>query len=65
MAIIRDSTDIDNISFLLDYCSKRPELYNEIVNHLYQRFHLRAAEITLLVTYYVSEEQRKWQQEQD
>ena len=58
MAIIKDSTDIDNIQFLLDYCSKRPELYNEVANHLYERFHIRSAEISLLVTYYVAEERR-------
>ena len=59
MAIIKDSTDIDNIQFLLDYCSIRPELYNEIANHLYERFHMRSAEISLLVTYYVAEERRR------
>lgn len=59
MAVIKDSTDIDNIAFLLDYCSKRPELYNEVSNHLNSRFHIRAAELSLLVTYYVSEERRK------
>ena len=58
MAIIKDSTDIDNIQFLLDYCSKRPELYNEVANHLYERFHIRSAEISLLVTYCVAEERR-------
>ena len=59
MAIIKDSTDLDNIQFLLDYCSKRPELYNEIAQHLYERFHMRSAEISLLVTYYVAEERRR------
>ena len=59
MAIIKDSMDIDNIGFLLDYCSKRPELYNEIFNHMYQRFNIKSAELSLLVTYYVAEERRK------
>lgn len=59
MVQINDNTDIDNIGFLLEYCSKFPELYNEISNHLYQRFHLQAAEISLLVTYYVAEERRR------
>lgn len=61
MAVIKDSTDVDNIGFLLDYCSKRPELYNEVSSHLYSRFHISSAELSLLVTYYVSEERRKWQ----
>lgn len=58
MAKITDNTSIENIGFLLDYCSKYPELYNEIANHLYQRFGIRGAEIVLLVTYYVAEERR-------
>ena len=45
----------DNIRFLLDYCSKRPDLYNKIANDLCENFNIRAAEIALLVTYYVSE----------
>ena len=59
MAIIEDHTDILNIGFLLDYCSKRPELYNEVANHLASRFDIRSAEVSLLVTYYVAEERRK------
>ena len=53
------STSNANIGFLLNYCSKIPELYNEVANHLYQRFGIRTAEISLLVTYYVAEERRK------
>lgn len=49
----------ENIGFLLDYCSKIPELYNEVSNHLYERFGIISAEATLIVTYYVSEERRK------
>lgn len=49
----------ENIGFLLDYCSKIPELYNEVSNHLYDRFGIISAEATLIVTYYVSEERRK------
>lgn len=51
--------DKERIQFLLDYCSKHPELYNEVANHLYSRFAIQGAEITLLVTYYVAEERRK------
>ena len=49
----------ENIAFLLDYCSKIPELYNEVSNHLYERFGIISAEATLIVTYYVAEERRK------
>lgn len=48
-----------NKKFLIDYCMKHTELYNEVANHLYNRFGIQAAEITLLVTYYVAEERRK------
>lgn len=53
-----------NISFLLNYASKCPELYNEVSNHLYKRFGLQGAELTLLVTYYVAEERRKHEVDQ-
>ena len=49
----------ENIAFLLDYCSKNVEVYNEVANHLCQRFGIVSAEVTLLVTYYVCEEKRK------
>ena len=58
--IIAANVQDDNISFLLDYASKNVELYNEVANHLYERFHLKSAEITLLVTYYVAEERRRY-----
>ena len=51
--------DKDNIRFLLDYCSKIPEEYNRVSNHLYVHFGLRSAELSLLVTYYVNEEAKK------
>lgn len=52
-------TTKDNIAFLLEYCSKCPEIYNEVANHLWSRFHLVSAEIVLLTTYYVAEERRR------
>ena len=48
-----------DIGFLVDYCSKHSETYNEVANHLYKRFKIVSAEIVLLVTYYVCEERRK------
>lgn len=63
MAKITDNTSVDNIGFLLNYCSRCPELYNEIANHLYQRFGIQGAEIVLLVTYYVAEERRSYGKE--
>lgn len=59
------NSDDSNITFLLKYCSRDPELYNQVSNHLYKRFGLRSAEVSLLVTYYVREERRKWQKEQN
>lgn len=47
-----------NIAFLIDYCSKRPELYNKVANHLKERFNIQSAELVLLVTYYIAEERR-------
>ena len=52
------NNDDDNIRFLLEYCSKIPQLYNEVSNHLYNRFGIVGAEICLLVTYYVNEERK-------
>lgn len=49
----------DKIQFLLGYCAARPELYNEVMNHLHERFGISSAELCLLVTYYVAEERRK------
>ncbi len=49
----------DNIAFLLNYCSKVPSLYNEVANHLYERFHVASAELSLVVTYYINEDRRK------
>ena len=50
----------DKIQFLLGYCAARPELYNEVMNYLHERFEISSAEICLLVTYYVGEERRKY-----
>lgn len=59
MAKIEESTSIDNITFLLDYCSKVPELYNEVANHLWEIFSIKSAELVLLITYYVNEERKR------
>lgn len=47
-----------NIAFLFDYCSKEADLYNLVAYHLNKRFGITSAEITLLVTYYVSQERK-------
>ena len=49
----------DNMSFLLEYCSHFPALYNEVANHLWTRFNIVSAELVLLVTYYVNEERKR------
>lgn len=59
MSHIDKRCDKERIQFLLDYCSKHPELYNEVANHLHERFGISSAELCLLVTYYVAEERRK------
>lgn len=51
--------ELDTIQFLLDYCSHEPKTYNEVANHLRQKFNIVSAELVLLVTYYVAEERRK------
>ncbi len=59
MMVDYEKPDIKNTTYLLTYCAKVPELYNEVANHLYERFGIRSAELVLLVTYYVNEERRK------
>lgn len=59
MTIDNGHNELDNISFLLDYCSKNVELYNEVANHLHERFNIKSAELCLLVTYYLAEDRRK------
>ena len=46
----------ENIGFLLDYCAKCPEVYNEVSRQIYKDFEIVSAELVLLVTYYVNEE---------
>ena len=53
-----ESMNIDSITFLLDYCSEHADIYNEVANNLWERFHLRGAELCLLITYFVNEERR-------
>lgn len=44
---------MDKIDFLLQKCKDNPELYNQVVRDLYKDFDVKAANITLLVTYYI------------
>ena len=48
----------ENIAFLMKYCSEIPTLYNQVANDLYEKFHVRSAELSLLVTYYINEERK-------
>lgn len=48
-----------NIKFLLDYCSKYPEVYNDVATRLWVQFGIRSAELVLLGTYCVMEDRRK------
>lgn len=52
-------SDVYDIEYLINYCKTMPVLYNEVANHLWDRFGIRGAEICLLVTYYISEERKK------
>lgn len=45
--------EITNIQFLLDECSKYPDLYNKVANELWVDFEIRSAEIALIVTYMI------------
>ncbi len=47
-----------DIGFLIDYCSKHADVYNQVSSHLFDRFGIVGAEIVLLVTYYVCEERK-------
>ena len=47
--------DKTNIGFLLEYCSKIPELYNKVSTKLWVEFNIQSAEVTLLCTYMINE----------
>ena len=55
MTIIKD---IDTIKFLTDYCRDKVDLYDEVNEHLYERFGVRSSEISLLITYYIAQERK-------
>ena len=54
-----DSMKTGDVGFLLNYCSQHPDVYNEVANHLWERFDIKSAELVLLITYYVNEERRR------
>lgn len=54
-----DSMKTGDVGFLLNYCSQHPDVYNEVANHLWERFGIKSAELVLLITYYVNEERRR------
>ena len=54
-----DSMNVYDVGFLLNYRSQHPDVYNEVANHLWERFGIKSAELVLLITYYVNEERRK------
>lgn len=49
----------EQIGYLLDTCSKYPEIYNEISRDIYKDFEICSAELVLLVTYYIIKERNK------
>ena len=48
----------EQIGYLINTCSKYPEIYNEIARDIYKDFEIRSAELVLLVTYYIIKEKR-------
>ena len=54
---------MNNMEFLLEYCSKDPELYNKVSNKLWGEFGIQSAEVTLLCTFIVKEFMRKAEEE--
>lgn len=54
---------MNNMDFLLEYCSKDPELYNKVSNKLWGEFGIQSAEVTLLCTFIVKEFMRKAEEE--
>ena len=54
-----DSMKTGDVGFLLNYCSQHADVYNEVANHLWERFGIKSAELVLLITYYVNEERRR------
>lgn len=45
----------DHIKFLLEYCSKYPELYNKVSTKLWVQFGIQRAELSLLCTFIANE----------
>ena len=36
-----DSMKVNDVGFLLNYCSQHPDVYNEAANHLWERFGIK------------------------
>lgn len=49
----------EDIRYLVSYCDKTPDLYNNVMNHLWDRFKINSAELGLIVTYYINEDRKK------
>ena len=43
-----------NMDYLLEYCSKIPELYNKVSTFIWAEFGIQSAEVTLFCTYVLS-----------
>ena len=53
-------SDKEMLDFLFEYCSKYPETFNKVSNHLYYKFGMSRSKLALLITYFV-EEAKTWQ----
>ena len=47
---------LNDLSFLISFCGRYPEVYNAISRRLNSEFGLGGAELTLLITYFVVKE---------
>ena len=48
-----------DIGFLIEYCGKTPKLFNDVMNHLYEKWNIKSAELCMLVTYYINEDRKR------
>lgn len=49
----------EDIGFLIEYCGKIPSLFNEVMNHLYQKWGIKSVELCMIVTYYINEDRKR------
>lgn len=48
----------EDIGFLIEYCSKTSSLFNEVMNHLDEKWGIKSVELCMIVTYYINEDRK-------